>query len=377
MYRQRSPRRGFTLVELLVVIAIIGILIALLLPAVQAAREAARRSSCTNNLKQLGIAISNYSDVYGRFPIRSNTRGQNGQAPQQKNDGDQGSNFLRCLPYLELMTLYQQFNFNVGIDWNEGGGPTPGIGGMNFSTDPPTNLIKTHLPAFLCPSVTGPLDDGGNYPTGGHAMCDYAVCLAAPSMSAQFGQGLLLQTSGFIPLSPYPQSQWSGYLGDAPGGWNSDGWNTDPNMSHGVFARGNWAASYSEIPDGTSNTIAIMENPRLCSPEQWNGWESTNGSFAFTVAPINFPVCMNERDITGNLIDYTSIWAGGYTGPYWNDYASRNGAKSKHPNGALMVFADGAVHFINETINYDIYQRLGNRMDNRSVGSDWDRGISQ
>src|SRR5215469_12425747 len=102
-FRSRS---GFTLVELLVVIAIIGILIALLLPAVQAAREAARRSTCTNNLKQIGLALNSYHDVYGRLP-------KNGVDTDDAGWTQRGSQTTRMLPYLELGQMFNLLNFNV------------------------------------------------------------------------------------------------------------------------------------------------------------------------------------------------------------------------------------------------------------------------
>src|SRR5687767_8597039 len=99
--RDRATPRGFTLVELLVVIAIIGILVALLLPAVQAAREAARRMSCSNNLKQLGLACHNYHDVYGQFPPNGLFFSNWGIST--------GSPFVKILPYMENQPMYDKF----------------------------------------------------------------------------------------------------------------------------------------------------------------------------------------------------------------------------------------------------------------------------
>lgn len=131
--------RGFTLIELLVVIAIIGILVGLLLPAVQAAREAARRMSCQNNLKQLGLSLHNYHDTNRRFPI-----------------GADSINCLswrvRILPFIELSNLYQRFSFDAGI-WN--GGP---------NREGPNKLVHAlnKIPVFNCPSVPGILASNGS-----------------------------------------------------------------------------------------------------------------------------------------------------------------------------------------------------------------------
>src|SRR5580692_7847186 len=106
---RRTSRVGFTLVELLVVIAIIGILIALLLPAVQAAREAARRSTCTNNLKQIGVALQSYHDVYGRFPI-------NGVLQDDSGWTQAGSEHTRLLPFIEQQQIYSQINWTLSLN---------------------------------------------------------------------------------------------------------------------------------------------------------------------------------------------------------------------------------------------------------------------
>jgi len=160
-----SRRKGFTLIELLVVIAIIGVLIALLLPAVQAAREAARRSQCVNNLKQIGLAYHNYLSANGDM------------TPPSNSDNMQNfSQLTRMLPYLEQTTVYNAINFQAGARWgfNSHGG-TPGRGPgqcCDGSTNPPDNAsggdmsvlqmtaICTQIKVFLCPSDPNPGGSG-------------------------------------------------------------------------------------------------------------------------------------------------------------------------------------------------------------------------
>ena len=134
----RTQTRGFTLVELLVVIAIIGILIALLLPAVQAAREAARRSQCSNNLKQIGLALHNYHDVYKRFPTGSH----NGAVyPKPRPKFPKHWDWLtQLLPFVEQQNIYDQINFKK--DYSE-------VHAANNAA------MKQHVDSFLCPSVPG------------------------------------------------------------------------------------------------------------------------------------------------------------------------------------------------------------------------------
>lgn len=178
-----SLRRGFTLIELLVVIAIIAILVAILLPAVQQAREAARRSSCKNNLKQLGLAMANYTDVYKQFPPAAICLAGPGQrcggnsATDDPNEnsrhGDWGATWaIMVLPYLEETALYEQYDFNVGR--------SPTVGTASAQNEA---VNSTSLTAFLCPSDIGKKGAMTNSNSSGGAFTrgNYAVSVGAGS----------------------------------------------------------------------------------------------------------------------------------------------------------------------------------------------------
>jgi prepilin-type processing-associated H-X9-DG protein len=359
---------------LLVVIAIIGILIALLLPAVQAAREAARRAQCTNNLKQLGIAIQGYHDANQRFPIMAESNPNAGRWSMNATQGPTGGPHIRLLPYLEQRQLYDQFNFNFTTE-QQGWGPCHKVlGAYNGAnpqiTQPAGFLGQIVVPAYLCPSVNWPT----TYPVtnGAFGATDYLLCVGTPAMSLASGTSPM---DPYIPKSPYaPQGSWNGYFNDSPG-WISDDWGGGMSgglNSNGVFGTGNWAARFTDISDGTANTIAMMECPRQCHSGYYYGWASVWYQIGATKAPINFPTCLNERDINGILINYSGWTYNGNNFQPWKDTDSACGAKSKHPGGAQVVFCDGSVHFLRENINYETYQRLGSRRDGKTVGTDSD-----
>src|SRR4029434_8997000 len=141
--RKKDKRRGFTLVELLVVIAIIGVLVALLLPAVQAAREASRRSKCCNSSTHLGLALHNCHDVFRVFPINSSQSAQGPNGPSGNsgdNDSRQCSWMALILPYIEQSGLYSSINWNLGMK-DAGGRPTSNVA-----------IAQSVVPVFRCPS---------------------------------------------------------------------------------------------------------------------------------------------------------------------------------------------------------------------------------
>jgi prepilin-type N-terminal cleavage/methylation domain-containing protein/prepilin-type processing-associated H-X9-DG protein len=358
-----APRAGFTLVELLVVIAIIGILIALLLPAVQAAREAARRAQCTNNLKQLGIALHNYHDSYNRLPIyyRVDVRDSNNWALDP--NPNRGSPLVRLLPYVEQKAAYDLIDFRFGD-----------VQDRQVFLNPPTNnqvlwISQTVVPGYKCPSDS-PRPDISSTGWGnnglGRSLSNYQPCLGP----------LWINMPPTGPLGPYtgvsPYTGQSGAQGNWFGdnAWWAENWG-DPESGAaflpGVFGRNNWSARLRDVTDGTENTIAIGEVRPACSFDLFaeTFWASDNSGSSATVAPINFPDCSSPWYNPNGLTE--AIAPGFATGQWQQDWLTTDSFRSRHPNGALFVFCDGSVHFLNDFISYDTYQRLGSRKDGRPV----------
>jgi prepilin-type N-terminal cleavage/methylation domain-containing protein len=314
---------AFTLVELLVVITIIGILIALLLPAVQAAREAARRMQCGNNLKQLGLAVLTYENTYSVLPVG---------AYHLLSDGSQkGSIFVYLLPYAEQQAVYDAFDFKAK---NISGQKYPGSN---------VEIRTTVIPTYVCPSDDHPATfaippgDGGSLWIGG-------LTVALHNYSASAGPTKVWNKPGCacsLNFDSYASAEF------------------DASPTVGAFNRLGICIQVSEITDGLSNTIFIGEQRPLCSIAGQLGWDSQdNGSgFTSTVVPLNYDTC--SRATTGDGC-----------GRYCNCNTS-NGFKSAHAGGSNFVFGDGAVHFLPETIDMWTYQRLGARADGHAVSMDF------
>lgn len=394
--RPRPKRWAFTLVELLVVIAIIGILIALLLPAVQAAREAARRSTCTNNLKQLGLALNNYNDVFQHCPIgqgdwngdSGNPTGADGNYPAR------GSPMLGLLPFMEQRAVYDQMNFNImsgsgAGNWQQTGpnGIIPNVADQLTTMGAlpgqlPNALGYTVIKSLVCPSDTKTAPQTG-WNNGGQTwvrnagnsrwLSNYAPCLGSEAMNpGGTNINALVGVSPYTPsVSGWQQSQiplgsWFG-TGGRQQGWGYTDQDAAQNNS-GIFATCFWSARFQDILDGTSNTIAFGEYRPWCST--WNvdrdGFWGANSYWpGSTAAPINMPTCYQETGST------QMIALGFMQSNYLGNYGQGDGYKSAHPSGAMFVMADGSVHFLQETINYEIYQRLGDRRDGKEVGTDY------
>lgn len=306
---------GFTLVEVLVVMAIMGILIALLLPAVQSVREAARRMQCSNNLKQWGIALHGYHEVYKRFPDNHGWL----PAPNEVASPQKGTIHFKLLPFTDEHVFFDKLDRKGDV--------------VKQTYNDPT-LNKLLLPLLRCPSDSYP-----EYNPGGFPVCNYA-----PSEGAQKRN------------TPNCKIHPGNYFGTGPqvdGAYYRAELGKAASTMSGLFARWGWAASIRLIPDGSSKTIAMGEVRPGCSTHLdgfawWDNWQW----FFATASPINYPTCPGEPP------GETGTGCNG-----WGNWSTDMGFKSEHPGGAQFVFADGSVHFLADEIDYANYQRLGCRRD--------------
>jgi prepilin-type N-terminal cleavage/methylation domain-containing protein/prepilin-type processing-associated H-X9-DG protein len=332
-----TSKRGFTLVELLVVIAIIGILVALLLPAVQAAREASRRSSCQNNSRQLGVALHSYYSAHNEFPSNSHwvpfTKTECGVTISITQKDLLGSALLKLLPFMEERAVYDRIDFDdpKGVIYQFG----------------QADLRSANVASLRCPSDSFPrlsddpaTDDNGK-PLAPHVTTNYGPCIGAQRTFS------------------YANSCNEPYKGNEFGHGDDLALCTHTkDKTSGIFSRILWAATIPQITDGTSKTIAMGEVLPDCNYEliRFGYWDSQSW-YVGTAVPINYDSCRATTPPFPTKQDCGTFFN-------WNTSA---GFKSKHPGGANFVLADGSVHFISENIDYHNYQRLGDRYDGEAV----------
>ncbi|MCA9115094.1 MAG: DUF1559 domain-containing protein [Planctomycetaceae bacterium] len=302
-----ARRSAFTLIELLVVIAIIAILIALLLPAVQQAREAARRSQCRNNMKQLGLALHNYHDSNQCFPPNSH-----GNATNLPN----GFSWrVMILPGLDQGPLYNKFNFSARI------------------TDPAhLVLCQTVLSVLLCPSD----------PTSG-VKTDLHVNWCFPGNASQ-PTGVTSTNVCDIAGSTYDTTAAvTSYAGVA-------GLSVDAGPGGMFRRRQDYTVKFRDMTDGTSNVLMVGENSP--SYNVFSAW-----------APSDSPVQTTHAINSANLTCGSTICS--FPALPWPNTSA---AQSFHEGGAHFLLGDGSVHFLSENMNLTVYQQMAHMSDGLPVG---------
>jgi prepilin-type N-terminal cleavage/methylation domain-containing protein/prepilin-type processing-associated H-X9-DG protein len=334
-------RRGFTLIELLVVISIIAVLVALLLPAAQAAREAARRMQCTNGMKQIGLAMHNYHSAFDSFPPtggidrNGNTTGS-GLVPQT------ASIHMRLLNYLEHVDVYNAYNFKLGDVLN------------NVAVADNTTVISTSIAGYLCPSDANPGNNG---------------TLAG-------GFGTKVTCVNYAPNAGTNRRNCGGAV-------NGISWWLGGNASYGGLT------TLAACIDGTSNTAGFSEWVKGKS-----GAMSPGPNLVYSIA--NYANGGAQGDINACTASTTPLWDfkgeywtlqdTGRGGPYYHvmppnkkacavacpfgNADSFIGPSSMHPGGVNLLLMDGSVRFVKDGISPTVWVGLGSRAGGEVIGAD-------
>ncbi|WP_162273953.1 DUF1559 domain-containing protein [Mariniblastus fucicola] len=356
--RHGRVRTAFTLVELLVVIAIIGILIGMLVPAVQAVREAARRTQCANNLRQIALAIHNYESAIQRFPVN--------QIGPGMPDGSGGfstgyySWLVTLLPHLEQGNLYESF----ALSQNNGDGDGYKVSEAHHNAA----AVRTLVGAFICPSDQPNQDNTIILGTANPAPGSYAANAGWPSFATGFGgeRSTPGMFNGAIPLHhPSASVTWHG---------KSD-------------------ISFNSVTDGTSNTALVSE--RLIQPgnsgDSIDGGDDRHRSLCIlaryeTLSAINDQLASTHAHIFESAHigrSWSSGWPlvaptymhtqppNGLIGHYANGSSVTEGnfmisPSSRHSGGVNVALIDGSTHFVTDQISLEVWWAIGSRNDGRA-----------
>lgn len=339
----KRSRTGFTLVELLVVIAIIGILVALLLPAVQAAREAARRMQCGNNLKQLGLALHNYHDIYKAFPP-ARVRNNYGGTPATHQTSN--INWLaRILPQVEQQPLYQQ------IDWTI----YDGASHANHA-----QIRNKVIPGYRCPSDPG----RGGFPWTGLAGNKYIGGIpnnsdAAANYFYSVGHDTHLRTAAANARGIAVEGRYTVASGVSGG-----------------------SIGMADFVDGTSNTLAVAEGIIGFPSNRVNSTHGTNNTPDLVTSTDNGCVPIGTasnglncrgatwfRGVEPSTMVFTTLMTP--NSRLWdcgaNSDMSMFAARSVHPGGVQATLGDGSVQFFSSSIDFNTWKFLGGTKDGETV----------
>ena len=341
------PRRGFTLIELLVVIAIIGVLVALLPPAVQSARESARRTQCINNLKQIGLAMHKHHDTFQAFPSGYASQGWGPPMPNDKPQyfGGRGWGWAgQILGSLEQLSLYNGINFD------------------NDVSDPSARTVRRSvLSVFLCPSSTGqgPVVMGG----------------PRPGLVRDLAAGQYVGNEGQYDYDDYRKDDFDGLL-------------TFPSDNGVLFRDG--ALAITELGDGTRSTLLVGERSRNVADATWVGvpfypagdtmveswvytkstWSNPNvckpASFLVLARTGPFPGCVASSDPE---IPSRTIPADPRVATPNRRDAGPTEYNSLHPGGCNFLFCDGSVRFLKDRMNPQTISFLKDRMNPQTISS--------
>ncbi len=320
MHRSVGTRRGFTLVELLVVIAIIGVLVALLLPAVQSAREAARRVQCTNNLRQMAVATLNYEQSKKELPpIYAQLPGNN----PPKTAFDAHGPHIYILPYMEQQAIHAAYDFDFG--WLQA---------------PNKKAVDQDIAAFICPSAPAPLErrkERPNWFAGGYS--DYGV----NGRVSPCAVGVV--TSGGVK----PRPDWQGFFTGAP-----QYANFDSQCNGGVDLEGQTGKTVLEqVTDGLSNTI--LWAPDAGRPDHWE--DGQRNDLGDPASGSRWADPNNEwwsHDICANTLMNCN---------------NENENYSFHIGGGMYAFGDASVQFLSQDMDLDVQASLLTRAGDDLTGN--------
>jgi len=331
-----ARRKAFTLVELLVVIAIIGILIALLLPAVQAAREAAKRSQCTNNLKQLGLAVHNYHDTFGCVPM----------ATVAFNGPHGASAFVRILPFIEQKPLYDQL---AAVGFGEHNNYW--LGSTNTYTVQIRGILNNvKLPVYRCPS--------------------------SPMQETRAESGADIMVPSYVLIAGSDAHPSTDRTGWPNGGYCSGG---------GVFPPGNKVINFASVVDGTSNTIAISEQSgwikgfkndwrfAFATSGPWMGMKNPrtpngDGTFSSSGTHATNAATTDMRSFAITTVRQAPNPSYGTSLPAWVcQNCCNTPLTSAHPGGVNSLLVDGTVRFVSDTVDLTVLKAYADRNDEQPV----------
>jgi prepilin-type N-terminal cleavage/methylation domain-containing protein/prepilin-type processing-associated H-X9-DG protein len=368
----RKTRSGFTLIELLVVIAIIGVLIALLLPAVQAAREAARRAQCTNNLKQLGLAVHNYVSQYQVLPAQCMF-----PASQDVSWGWSYGWPIALLPNLEQATMYNALNFSCGFFGNA----SP----STYFTWPNTTVSYMQLSTLVCPS-----DGTRKRPGAPYGATNYVGSYGGPGTVAAFtGTVVPLAWDAIPPVITYGFSGWGDAQNCGPIGIE--------NVRDGTSNTALFSERLMGLNGGPQVLLASVDSKRaIYNALAGAAWHSgTVGALALLGSCKSLPGSTPSRNSNGNGVYWMASYpwhvaVSGYThfgtpnstscqnpseyfGASWLSFVGPTGSappSSNHPGGVNICFADGSVHFVKDSVNLQTWWGMGTRAMGETISGD-------